>query len=886
MSMLSMKNRAIPVTTVPPELRAEIMLYVAAEDPIRVLDNRNRSDNVFDEGWMKLSHSSAIWRSTSLQLPALWADNVCAYPHVDALQTFVKRAQKVPLTVDVDLLLKGCYSKRDMTAVIWLTGDGRATLKKAKTISSTLLRDKRVWTRFNCLTTSLGPEVWPNLFAYAVYDKLTTLVYHMTPEMDFPRLIDPNIQVLEIVPCETNEMTEGSEGGIVSLYRQSPCWAVGPVMDTDTLLAWISTYHRAKSITINAITISDNPNSRARSPEMLPLLERLDLRGPRVDNLLQFAQLIQPDPFERTRIATCLGNAYTPPANALEHAGLAGKQDLEMITECSRDMRWTTMCTRNSRSMSGPVFCDGEDIPCLTAEKNTSATFYWRKDAISRANLHMIFETFDLLLGIPESNITSLVIKELSRPHEGDIVWQRQALRYDFIGELVHLREIRIEDERVAFSALCAVKSEMLENVHIVCRADWTGKSGLSEVHDIMDSFAKLWKKKVRVTVSGARRAWDEVAVDNLKNAKYYTFVDQRQVVEGIESERAAKGVWRDLQIAEQEYREAKTPGQKISKAEHAFKRMAGGRVNPFATLPPETVGRVVHYLDANSLLSASKLCRLLRGAVRVEWRMRVKEQTRKHVRDAVEFYNVLGIISGLVSGSTVLAVVAAGSRQENKDNWTEKNDLDVYVPDEGSLNTLMAFLRRTDDYEEVTMPKADKKDYWEEPACITSVTRLRSPSYDTHIDVICAQGNCATLPITAFWGTPVMNYITKDNIVILYPHATLKNVGFKNPRSDRRRVSRSAKKYAQRGFHVHSFNHNKDGCAVPNDYCPSTLRTTEDAQSLSIAWGTTEANAGMSAKSPSFRNKQFSVPPSVWRWSNCPSSRVVGSHGYLVAPL
>lgn len=214
------------------------------------------------------------------------------------------------------------------------------------------------------------------------------------------------------------------------------------------------------------------------------------------------------------------------------------------------------------------------------------------------------------------------------------------------------------------------------------------------------------------------------------------------------------------------------------------------------------------------------------------------------------------------------------GSAYDNKDGWTKTSDLDVYVPNKRALKTMRKYLRDRDGYEPLPIPKLDEGRYWEDPACIKSLTRLRSPLYNAHIDIICAQGNAATLPITAFWGTPVMNFITGTKLVVLYPRMTLDGRGFYNPHSHPDRRRESIAKYSARGITVTAFPHDRKQCTDPDNYCPETFRYTQDTQTMCVSWSAAEKSPSVTAKTPSFRHVEYVVTPTYWRWSTCPHSQ------------
>ncbi|VDB88557.1 unnamed protein product [Peniophora sp. CBMAI 1063] len=288
--------------------------------------------------------------------------------------------------------------------------------------------------------------------------------------------------------------------------------------------------------------------------------------------------------------------------------------------------------------------------------------------------------------------------------------------------------------------------------------------------------------------------------------------------------------------------------------------------------LAPELVGRILHFLDTRSLVHTSQSDFALRAASEVELRNRVASEVGKHVTNPIALLQKLGEVGGIISGSTALAVALAGSQWDNVGGWQKKSDLDVYLGSEESLPDVVAYLQASDGYEKAELQEKDLEAYWEDIARIRSITRLRSPKYATHVDVICTAGGAATLALPAFWGTLVMNFITSSRLVILYPRQTLAGRGFTNDGTLVERTQTCQQKYERRGFNVSAYQHNEENCTDINSCCPSTLRYTEDPQCLSLSWDTrsTDTASGCRANSASFKSAAFAVSPTFWRWSGC----------------
>ncbi|VDC01242.1 unnamed protein product [Peniophora sp. CBMAI 1063] len=286
--------------------------------------------------------------------------------------------------------------------------------------------------------------------------------------------------------------------------------------------------------------------------------------------------------------------------------------------------------------------------------------------------------------------------------------------------------------------------------------------------------------------------------------------------------------------------------------------------------LPPEVLSNILPVLDGSALIALSQSCSLFKTLVADEWRRRVYYKTRMHVSDAASLYSMLDGIGGVVSGSTPFSLLQSSNCDFSLPPWVTGSDLDIYVPDVASRDTLIAYLHKEDGYGDVPFTSAFDERYWEDPSVITSITRLASDRFSGHVDVVCARGGSAVMPILSFWSTLVMNFVTGSRIIVLYPRTTLSGRGYTNPTSHSDKLQACTQKYQDRGFAVGRFPHTADECHDPDNYCPSKLRYTEDCQTLSITWKSDASQPRTVARAPSFGRRRFSVPPAFWTWSAC----------------
>ncbi|VDB99228.1 unnamed protein product [Peniophora sp. CBMAI 1063] len=376
--------------------------------------------------------------------------------------------------------------------------------------------------------------------------------------MDWPRLIDSKLQRVEIVVCETVTARERHSAGWSKTYLHRPAWYAAANRTTEDLLDWFQLYKRAEVITLNAINITDRGNVHVHEPVYLPSLKRLDLRGPAVTNMFEFASMLSPAPSCALTVLSAIDGMFIPPTDALKCSGLNGTTALDMIVEASIGVRWTTVCESHSRDDRRPAFADGEEISELTGEDEGKASFYVRPGAVSRRQLTVTPQDHDPLLAFAQDSIQRLVIREIGRMHRGVRTWITDAFDFDFLTNLTHVTTVEFEDERVSAMALKSVTSPLLESVAFTCRPDWRGPSGLSSFAENVVSAAKIQRKQLHVTIYGAVRWWDEGAIEDLETSRHIKFKDARETWLGIEAKRQEDPIRRDLQRARRELEEAK----------------------------------------------------------------------------------------------------------------------------------------------------------------------------------------------------------------------------------------------------------------------------------------------------------------------------------------
>ncbi|KAG8956919.1 hypothetical protein FRC03_010702 [Tulasnella sp. 419] len=250
------------------------------------------------------------------------------------------------------------------------------------------------------------------------------------------------------------------------------------------------------------------------------------------------------------------------------------------------------------------------------------------------------------------------------------------------------------------------------------------------------------------------------------------------------------------------------------------------------------------HILDNCSfrdIVTVSQLSRSLRVQTRKYLNRQLVKLLKRYVSDVGAFFEVMKKTGGIISGSTALALIDRGG-------WKSR-DLDLYVPEGQPRDEFLVHLAREGydvtgesyDVGQIVRDKLrmgeDVRQYAQLSACVTRVTKLHKgtgPSgYPFYIiDLIESKSDAPPiLPILYFNATHVMNWITHDSIVILYPSLTLNRVGVEHYLWDHQcwRI-----KYTERGFSIENTTEKlKLRCGSA---CPLLHRTTVDAGTLTFA--------------------------------------------------
>ncbi|KIJ41636.1 hypothetical protein M422DRAFT_255254 [Sphaerobolus stellatus SS14] len=222
----------------------------------------------------------------------------------------------------------------------------------------------------------------------------------------------------------------------------------------------------------------------------------------------------------------------------------------------------------------------------------------------------------------------------------------------------------------------------------------------------------------------------------------------------------------------------------------------------------------------------------------------RIETAFSKYFSNPTAFRDVMRSHGAIVSGSNALNIILGAT------GWVSK-DMDIYVR-KGHTEPIIMFLLR-DGYT-CYRPQFRDPDQLLGPLVgylstlqdqhIRRVLQFRkqiSDGADLSIDVIESNTDSAISPITEFHCTAVMNYISGDAVLSMYPNLTGRGITIMQDRHTRDRNS-WIDKYTSRGFRIlESVAELGQGCGSAY---PTAIRTLGDPESLYLVFDQEESTA------------------------------------------
>lgn len=271
---------------------------------------------------------------------------------------------------------------------------------------------------------------------------------------------------------------------------------------------------------------------------------------------------------------------------------------------------------------------------------------------------------------------------------------------------------------------------------------------------------------------------------------------------------------------------------------------------NSIESFSIEVFERIALYAGFLEALALSTSSRNLRKKMKEVYPAKLTQLLRHFVRNTTEFRNILRSTRSIISGSVALAFI-----DNSLADWSSPNcagDLDIFCLREGFL-PMVIYLMTNEGY----LPDTDHKKVIDDP---NRDAYTPNPFIDTicylkketelgirRVDIIacCSFVSAAYRPIVHFHSTVVMNWLSADSLVVLYPSLTFRRRGIIHrscsgppPSNGPDRAHAALKKYKNRGYTLQAdaemFYLGPHRCTeVP--YCAHTMRSSSDSNTFEL---------------------------------------------------
>ncbi|EIM85261.1 uncharacterized protein STEHIDRAFT_111872 [Stereum hirsutum FP-91666 SS1] len=177
------------------------------------------------------------------------------------------------------------------------------------------------------------------------------------------------------------------------------------------------------------------------------------------------------------------------------------------------------------------------------------------------------------------------------------------------------------------------------------------------------------------------------------------------------------------------------------------------------------------------------------------------------YIKDPSSFRDVLRRSHSVISGSFALEFSLHGTTRPP----INVGDIEIYAGVANTI-TIIEHLRREEGYLAIPLSILPCISYIDDyDGGIAAVVRMLHPR-GTKIDVICSLRISALHPITFFWSTAIMSFLTSDGFCSAYHALTERGIACLNPSRDLTpRIRRCITKYEQRGFKIGRFDLNEE---------------------------------------------------------------------------
>ncbi|KZV60659.1 hypothetical protein PENSPDRAFT_671519 [Peniophora sp. CONT] len=471
-------------------------------------------------GWIVLSQLPSPVREWLLEERRLWAQDVCAFPSVCAVQELLRRAHGGPLNVDFECLLRYCPEK-DAAALVRCFFDtalynGVPAITDASDVFGL---DPFGAPRSIAADTFLSS--WPSTFSGRTFTYLSELNLHIYyPLVGFTA---PHLQYLTLSGVRAFE----------SQFNTSPhptnrefvdAWLHSPKVPVAELRVILDGTKNMKELVLSSLDLEADGTAKSITHRHL---SSCTLRLRRPSSIVSVFPCVRGSRRNSHYVlVTRLAYGDGMPDWAWLMSGLDDKSPLALVVESSLTMVWLTFTSpEDAETSTRPLYCDGDDPYGVSVYEKDRPTLFVRRGRISRLYI-FASDTYrrSLFADIEDQKkrIVSVHAVELSVHVDENVVWLRKNREWgEILRTTTFITRLVIEDERMGGLPLLVPKC--CSEFEFLCREDWYGKPGLWLLAESVQSKFNQGHLIAEVRVAGCSRLEDAVAFSSLDSLSFPT---------------------------------------------------------------------------------------------------------------------------------------------------------------------------------------------------------------------------------------------------------------------------------------------------------------------------------------------------------------------------
>ncbi|KZS88014.1 hypothetical protein SISNIDRAFT_490531 [Sistotremastrum niveocremeum HHB9708] len=239
-------------------------------------------------------------------------------------------------------------------------------------------------------------------------------------------------------------------------------------------------------------------------------------------------------------------------------------------------------------------------------------------------------------------------------------------------------------------------------------------------------------------------------------------------------------------------------------------------------TLLSTLFNEISRHLSFSEYMALSRLCRELRPLGTGQLSHSLSVFLTQYMDDPAGFRNQMRMSNCVISGSAVLSILT-------RDSWWEPSNLDVLCPSE-SLRQMRTYLRDVEGYVPARYHSPGEEEADRQKG-VHAFVRQRKGKPHKFIDLIVPTKKRSINSFEDHPHTAVMNFISADHLVMLYPRLTLPRETFvvKDPRIEVR------SKWLSRRYTIKTV---RSDATCQGGACPHVSRFVGDSSCLVLPFG------------------------------------------------